>query len=174
MSAIDYDLSKIRAFAFDVDGVLSPSCVPLGDNGLPRRMVNVKDGFAIVHACRRGFRIAIITGATSDAIDARYRALGVEHIYQGAAHKLPVLTKWAEDLGLSAEEILFMGDDIPDLGCITHAGVGCAPSDAAPEVLAAARYISDRAGGQGCARDVIAQVMKAQGKWMDNAEAFGW
>lgn len=174
MSAIYYDLQKIRAFAFDVDGVLSSSCIPLGEDGMPCRMVNIKDGFAIVQAVRKGYPIAIITGGTSDSVERRFRALGVQDIYQGAAHKLPVLKEWLQKKGLAPEEVLYMGDDIPDYTCMKYVGLGCAPSDAAMEIKSVAGYISDLPGGGGCGRDVIEQVLKANSDWMDDAESFGW
>ncbi len=173
MSAIYYDLQLIKAFAFDVDGVLSPSCIPLGEDGMPRRMVNIKDGFALVQAVRKGYPIAIITGGTSESVEHRFRALGVKDIFQGAAHKLPVLKKWMDDNDLEPEEVLYMGDDIPDFTCMKYV-FGCAPSDAAMEIKSIAGYISDLPGGGGCVRDVVEQVLKANDDWMDNAESFGW
>ena len=106
MSAIDYDLKKIRGVALDVDGVLSPSTIPLGSDGMPRRMVNIKDGYALQLAVKRGVKIAIITGGTSDAIVLRYRALGIADIYQGAGHKLPVLEEWMQKEGLTADGVV--------------------------------------------------------------------
>ncbi len=174
MSSIDYDLTKIKAFAFDVDGVLSPSTIPLGSDGYPRRMVNIKDGYALQLAVKRGFKIAIITGGVSDAVKTRFESLGIKDIFMGSSKKLPILKAWMEKEGLKPEEIVFMGDDIPDLPCLRHIGLPCAPFDACWEVKETARFISKFTGGYGCGRDIIEQVMKAQDKWLNDAEAFGW
>ena len=174
MSAIDYDLTKIKGFAFDVDGVLSPSTIPLGDDGVPHRMVNIKDGYALQLAVKRGFKIAIITGGVSEAVRVRYAALGIKDIYMGSSKKLPILKEWMEKEGLAKEEVAFMGDDIPDLPCLRNVGLPCAPYDAAWECKETAAYISKFTGGYGCARDILEQTMKAQGVWMTDAEAFGW
>lgn len=174
MSGISYDLSKIKAFAFDVDGVLSPSCIPLSKDGEPLRMVNIKDGFAIQLAVKRGYCFSIITGAATNAVRIRFEGLGVKDIYQGAAHKLPVLEEWMEKRNLLPEEVAFMGDDIPDIMAMRHVGLPCAPADAAWEVKKTALYISRFNGGHGCARDLIEQVLKTQGCWMNDAESFGW
>lgn len=170
----DYDLSKIRAFAFDVDGVLSPSTIPLGADGMPRRMVNIKDGYALQLAVKRGFRIAIITGGKGEDVRRRFESLGVQDIFMGVSKKLPVFRKWMEDNNLNAEETVYMGDDIPDLPCLRVAGLPCCPHDACSEVRETSTYISKFTGGYGCGRDIIEQVMKAHGEWMTDADAFGW
>lgn len=174
MSGIDYDLTKIKAFAFDVDGVLSPSTIPLGNDGLPQRMVNIKDGYALQLAVKKGFRIAIITGGTSEAVRARFAGLGIKDIFMGSSKKLPILREWMSREALDAGEVAFMGDDIPDLPCLRHVGLPCAPFDACWECKETARYVSKFTGGHGCARDLIEQTMKAQGLWLSDAEAFGW
>lgn len=174
MSSIDYDLRRIRGVVFDIDGVLSPSTIPLAPSGEPMRMVNIKDGYAIQLAVKHGLHIAILSGAKTQAIDARFRGLGVTDVFLGAAVKLPVLQQWMRDRGLSPEEVAYAGDDIPDLHVIGHVGLGVAPADAAPEVKQAARYISPCAGGYGVGRDLLEQIMKAQGLWLDDRHAFGW
>lgn len=174
MSAINYDLKLIKGFAFDVDGVLSPSTIPLGEDGYPRRMVNIKDGYALQLAVRKNFKIAIITGGKGIAIEERFRSLGITDIFTGASMKLPVLKTWCEKENIRPEELMFMGDDIPDIQCLEFAGLSAAPSDAAAEARERAVYISHFDGGYGCARDVIEQVMKAQDKWMSDEKAFGW
>jgi 3-deoxy-D-manno-octulosonate 8-phosphate phosphatase (KDO 8-P phosphatase) len=174
MSAIDYDLKKIKAFAFDVDGVLSPSTIPLSSEGEPLRMVNIKDGYALQLAVKYGYEIAIITGGTSLAVKTRYEGLGITDIFQGSAKKLPVLTAWMESKGLEPDEVAYMGDDIPDLQAMRHIGLPCAPHDACTEAKQTAIYVSPFGGGYGCGRDLIEQVMKAQGVWMSDARAFGW
>ena len=147
MSRINYDISRIRAVAFDVDGVLSPSTVPMADNGEPQRMVNIKDGYALQLAVRSGLHIAIISGARTENIRERYRMLGIEDIYLGASHKLPVLKDWMAAKGLNPEEVAFVGDDIPDIPPMDFVGLAVAPRDAAADVKAVATYITGAAGG---------------------------
>lgn len=174
MSSISYDLTKIKALAFDVDGVLSPSTIPMSKDGEPMRMVNIKDGYAIQLAVKRGLKFGIFTGGKTEAVKVRFESLGVKHIVLGASHKLPELKKWMEDECLSPEEVMYMGDDIPDLGCMRYVGLACAPADAAWEVKETAGYVSRFSGGYGSARDVIEQILKAHGMWMNDDTAFGW
>lgn len=174
MSSIDYDLNKIRAIAFDVDGVLSTSTIPLSPSGEPLRMVSTKDGYALQLAVKKGLLIAIITGGNTESVKIRFSNLGIKEIHMGAAHKLPVLQQWMQQYGLKPEEVAFMGDDIPDLRTMEAVGLPCAPHDACYEVKETARYISRFDGGHGCARDLIEQVLKAKGEWMNDADAFGW
>lgn len=169
-----YNLKRIRAFVFDIDGVLSPSVIPMGDDGMPMRMVNVKDGYALQLAAKYNYNTAIITGGTSKAVEARFQSLGIKDIYQGVAHKVDRLREWMSIKGLQPEEVLYMGDDIPDLKCMRIVGLPCCPHDAAFEVRETATYISPFSGGYGCARDVIRQVMLAQNTWMKEDTAFGW
>ncbi len=174
MSAINYDLKKIKGFVFDVDGVLSPSTIPMDEKGVPVRMVNIKDGYALQLAIKKGFKIAIITGGNTESVVRRYNALGINDVYIGASVKISILEKWIDDNDLSPEEILYMGDDIPDLICLRHVGLPAAPRDAATEVLETADYISPFTGGYGCVRDVVEQVLKAHNLWMKDSVAFGW
>lgn len=174
MSSIAYDLKKIKGIAFDVDGVLSPSTIPVGENGMPMRMVNIKDGYALQLAVKCGYHIAIITGGTSEAVKKRFEGLGITEIHQGAAHKLPVLKAWMAKYGLEPEEVAYMGDDIPDLKAMRHVGLPCSPHDAAWEAKETSVYISKFSGGYGCGRDLLEQVMKARGDWMSDAKSFGW
>lgn len=174
MSGINYDLKKIRGIALDVDGVLSPSTIPMGEDGQPVRMVNIKDGYALQLAARLGMKFAIITGGKMENVRYRYEALGIHDIYLGAAHKLEIFREWMQANDLQPEEVIYMGDDIPDLKCMRIAGLPCAPADAAWEARQEARYISRFSGGYGCVRDVLEQVLKAQGNWMSDDRAFGW
>lgn len=174
MSKIDYDLRLIRGIAFDVDGVLSPSCIPLGADGLPQRMVNIKDGYAIQLAVKCGYHIAIITGADSQAVYDRFSGLGVKDIYMKAGVKIKVLHDWMARYGLSPEEVAYAGDDIPDYEVMKHIGLPVAPRDAACEIKETARYISPYDGGHGVGRDLLEEIMRAQGHWMNDAKAFGW
>ncbi len=174
MSSIDYDLRKIRAFVFDVDGVLSPSVIPMHASGEPMRMVNIKDGYALQHAVKHGYKIAILTGGNTKAVDIRFKGLGIDDVFLGASVKLPILRQWMAENDLLPEEVVYAGDDIPDLQCMREVGLPIAPSDAAHEILDVAKYVTRCMGGHGVARDVIEQVMKVQGKWLDEKHAFEW
>lgn len=173
MGAINFDLKKIKALVFDVDGVLSADMIPLHPSGEPMRMVNIKDGYALQLAVKRGFEVAIITGGNTEAVRIRFAGLGIRHLYLGAKHKQEQLNHFLETTGLDASEVLYMGDDIPDYKVMKMVGLPVCPADAAAEIKAISTYISPVKGGRGCGRDVIEQVMKAHNKWMDD-EAFGW
>lgn len=173
MSSINYDLKKIKAFVFDVDGVLSCDIVSLDSNGDPMRTVNIKDGYALQLAVKKGYQVAIITGGYTDAVELRFSRLGISHIYMKSAIKINDFNDFMQKTGLRPEEVIYAGDDIPDYEVMKQVGLPVAPADAAPEIKQIAKYISARKGGEGIARDVIEQTMKAQGVWMGD-EAFGW
>ena len=162
---INYDLTRIRAIIFDVDGVLSAETITLHPNGEPMRTVNIKDGYAIQLAMKLGLRIAIITGGKTDSVLMRYQHLGVEDIYMSVAVKINTYDDFVRKYGYRDEEIIFMGDDIPDLPLMRIVGLAVAPADAAEEVKAVSKYISDRNGGQGCVRDVVEQVLRVHNHW---------
>ncbi|MBQ5509185.1 MAG: HAD hydrolase family protein [Muribaculaceae bacterium] len=168
------DLTNVRGIVFDVDGVLSPSTIPMDSEGLPVRLMNVKDGYAIQLAVKKGLKLAIISGGRSKAVALRYRSLGIDDVFMGASFMLPVLEQWMEQTGLDASQVVFVGDDIPDLHAMAAVAVAVAPADAAWQVKEAASYISPCAGGHGVARDIIERVLTAQGMWMDDEHAFGW
>ncbi len=174
MSGINYDLKLIRGLAFDVDGVLSPSTIPMNDDGVPLRMVNIKDGYALQLAVKKGLKIAIITGGNTNNVKLRYGALGISDIYIGQSHKIDTFRQWMGNNKLDPSEVIYMGDDIPDLQCLRAAGLACCPHDACGEVRMTSRYISPIIGGYGCVRDVLEQVLKAQDLWLSDAKAFGW
>lgn len=171
---INYDLSKIRAVVFDLDGVLSSETIALGVDGTPLRTVNIKDGYAIQLAMKMGLRVAILSGCKIEAVRKRYEGLGMEDIYLGASVKIKIYDDFIAKYGLKDDEVIFMGDDIPDLEVMRRVGCPVCPNDACPEVKAVSCYVSDRCGGQGCGRDVIEQVLRAQGKWLKDERAFGW
>lgn len=171
---INYDLGKIKAIIFDIDGVLSCETITLSNEGIPLRTVNIKDGYAIQLAMKLGLRIVILTGARVDSIRVRYEGLGVEDIYIGCAVKIATYDQFLLKYGLSDEEVMYMGDDIPDLEIMRRVGCPVCPKDACAEIKEASLYVSDCLGGHGCGRDVIEQVLRAQGKWVMNAKAFGW
>ena len=163
MSSIPFDLTKIKAFVLDMDGVVSATVSPIGPDGMPMRTVNVKDGYAMQYAVKQGYTIAIISGGASEAMERRFRQLGVAYIYMRISDKA----------GLSPDEIAYSGDDIPDITIMQRVALPCAPADAAPEVKSVARYISLCDGGYGVVRDVIEQTLRANGRWSLSA-GFGW
>ena len=171
---INYDLKKIKAIIFDVDGVLSAETITLHPNGEPMRTVNIKDGYAIQLAMKLGLRIVILTGGTTESVRLRYERLGVEDVYMGCAVKLKTYDDFLARYGLTDEEVMYMGDDVPDYEIMQRVGCPVCPADACPDIKTISLYISDKQGGYGCGRDVIEQVLRAQGKWQMNAKAFGW
>lgn len=171
---INYDLRKIRAIVFDLDGVLSKSTISLGMDGTPLRTVNIKDGYAIQLAVKMGLNIAIISGCRIDAVRKRYEGLGMTDVYLGAAVKIKVYEEFLAKHDLKEDEVMFMGDDIPDLEVMRRVGCPVCPKDACNEVKEVSIYVSNCEGGCGCGRDVIEQTLKAQGKWLQDERAFGW
>ena len=171
---INYDLNKIKAIIFDIDGVLSCETITLSDEGVPQRTVNIKDGYAIQLAMKLGLRIVVLTGARTESVRVRYEGLGVEDIYLSCAVKIETYEAFLKKYGLADEEVMYMGDDIPDLEMMRRVGCPVCPKDACSEIKEISLYVSDRMGGHGCGRDVIEQTLRAQGKWVMNAKAFGW
>lgn len=158
-------LKDIKAFIFDVDGVLSMDTTPLDESGDPLRTANIKDGFAIRYALQNGFQVAIITGGNTQRVKLRYKKLGVEHIYLNSFNKTECLNDILTKTGLKKDEILYMGDDLVDYTIMKEVGVPTCPLDAVPEIKAISLYISDKKGGEGCVRDIIEQTMRSQQKW---------
>lgn len=173
MSKIDYDLNLIKGIVFDVDGVLSPTVVPMDSNGVPQRMANLKDGYALQLAARLGMKMVIISGGDAPAVEKRFKALGIRDIYMKAGDKSDILKRWLAANNLKPEETAYCGDDIPDLAPMQSVGLSVAPCDAAVDVLQAARYVTDAQGGYGVARELIEQILKAQGSWPLKADGFG-
>ena len=171
---INYELTKIRAIVFDVDGVLSAETITLSHDGEPLRTVNIKDGYAIQYAVKMGLRIAIMTGGNTEAVRVRYEGLGVKDIYMGCGMKIKSWEEFLSKYGYDDSEIIFVGDDIPDYEVMKRSGCPCCPADACPDIKSISRYVSGCKGGYGCGRDIIEQVLRAQDKWLSNAKAFGW
>ena len=171
---INYDLSKIRAIVFDVDGVLSAETIVLSASGEPLRTVNIKDGYAIQLAVKQGLHIAIMTGANVDSIRVRYERLGVKDVFTACSVKIKVYEKFLAEYGMADDEIIFVGDDVPDYEVMSRCGCPCCPADACPDIKSISRYISSANGGYGVGRDIIEQVLRAQGKWLADKKAFGW
>jgi 3-deoxy-D-manno-octulosonate 8-phosphate phosphatase (KDO 8-P phosphatase) len=166
-------LKVVRAFAFDVDGVLSSPKVYLHPSGELMRSMNTKDGYAMQYAVKRGYPIAIITGGKTDSVAQRFRTLGITDIYLGSAFKTESFSEFIRKYRLQAEQVLYMGDDLPDYEVMKLAGVACCPADAVEEIKSVAHYISPFTGGNGCVRDVVEQVLRLHGHWM-NGESFAW
>ena len=171
---INYDLTKIKSVIFDIDGVLSSNTVPMDVNGEPSRTLNIKDGYAIQLAGKVGLRIAIITGGCSDSIMKRYNMLGVDDVYMKCSMKTEQYEQYKAKYNLMDDEIIYVGDDIPDYHVMKQCGCACCPADACHEIKDISIYISQYNGGCGVGRDVIEQVLRAKGLWMNKAEAFGW
>jgi 3-deoxy-D-manno-octulosonate 8-phosphate phosphatase (KDO 8-P phosphatase) len=166
-------LYSVKAFAFDVDGVFTNGTVLLHPGGEFIRMMNIKDGFAVQHAVKMGYPIAIITGGYSRMVRKRFAYLGVKDIYMKSMNKKQSFNAFLTKYGFNPGNILYMGDDLPDLEVMQMAGFPACPCDAAAEVKQISKYISPQKGGEGCVRDVIEQVMRLHGKWM-NDYTFLW
>lgn len=173
MSNFKEDLTKVKAFVFDVDGVFSTSKVILHPSGDLMRTMNIKDGYAVYYAIRKNYIFCIISGGTSESVRTRFQNLGISDIYLGSHNKKKDFKDFLGKYNLDPEDVLYMGDDLPDYEVMKLAGVPTCPSDAVEEIKAISSYISDRSGGEGCVRDVIEQVLRLQGKWMDG-DAFSW
>lgn len=176
MSTINQDLKNIKALVFDVDGVLSASVIPIDSEGEPLRTVSIKDGYALHIAARQGVLLGIITGGKNEAVLKRFTALGLaaENIYMASAVKIHDYRDFRDRHGLKDEEVLYVGDDIPDMEVMRACGLPCCPKDAVPEIKSVARYISHAEGGHGCVRDIVEQVLKAKGKWLADRDDFRW
>lgn len=155
----------ITTFVFDVDGVLTDGSLLVLHDGLMARRMNIKDGYAIQLAIKKEYRVVIISGGNSVEVKDRLEKLGVINIFMQTKDKAAVLQAYMQQNKLKQEEVLFMGDDIPDLLVMKVAGLACCPVDAANEVKKIAQYISPLKGGEGCARDVLEKVMKLQDNW---------
>ncbi|MFA6334269.1 MAG: HAD hydrolase family protein [Bacteroidales bacterium] len=173
MSNYKIKLSKIKAFAFDVDGVFTDGTVLATDSGDLLRSHNAKDGFAVKLAIIQKFPVAIITGGISESIVKRFRQIGVDKndIYLNSHNKILDFIDFCKRKNLSPDEVLFMGDDIPDIGILKESGLASCPSDAVTEVKEVCEYISLYPGGRGCVRDVIEQTLKIHNLWVANPEA---
>lgn len=173
MGKFKQDLNNIKGFVFDVDGVFTDGKILFTGEGMQIRNMNVKDGYAVHFAVKKKFPIAIITGGTCNSIRIRFTTLGVEDLYISSHDKLADFNHFIKKHGLSPEEILYMGDDLPDYPVMKLVGLPTCPADAAVEIKEISQYISDKKGGEGCVRDIIEQTLRAQNKWMDT-DAFIW
>ncbi|MCH7784347.1 MAG: HAD-IIIA family hydrolase [Bacteroidetes bacterium] len=164
-------LQHITTFIFDVDGVLTDGTITVTTKGELYRTMNTKDGYALKAAHEQGFNVCIISGGANEGVRQRLQGLGLTDIYLGTHHKTETLDMYLDSNNIKHENVLFMGDDIPDLIVMQKIGLPCCPQDAVQEIKAISKYVSHKKGGRGCARDVIEQVLKVQGKWLTNNDA---
>ena len=173
MNDLNEILSHITTFIFDFDGVMTDGRVFCDFEGHPLRATSVKDGYALQLATKLGYNVAVISGAVCPSTIVRMNSLGVTDVFTGIPNKVLKLNEYIQEKGLNPEEIVFMGDDIPDLQVMKAVGLPACPADAVPEVKEISKFISEKAGGKGAVRDLIEQTLKIQGKWM-TAEAYSW
>lgn len=165
MSNYKVDLKKIKGLAFDLDGVFTDGTVLVTEEGAFLRAHNAKDGYALKLALEHHYPIAIITGGSNIGIVKRFELLGIEDIYLSSHNKLPHFMHFCEKYSLTPDQVLFMGDDLPDIEVMRSCGLPCAPADAVEEVKRAATFISTFGGGKGCVREIIEQLLKINGQW---------
>ena len=165
MNVLEY-FKAITTFIFDVDGVLTDGTVLLLDNGLQARQMNIKDGLALQMALKNGYKVVILSGASSEPVINRFIYLGVSEVHLGIKDKLKFVEHYVDTHHLQWSEVLFMGDDLPDVNVLQRVGLSCCPADAAVEARAASKYISGYNGGKGCVRDVIEKVLKLNDHWI--------
>ncbi len=158
-------LNRVKAFIFDIDGVLTDGSVTLMPDGEQLRAMNIKDGYAIQLAVKKGYKIAVISGGKSESVRKRLNGLGVYDVYLGCDNKIETYNEFILTYEINPDEILYMGDDVPDYEVMKRIGVPTCPSDSAQEIKDISIYVSAKKGGKGCVRDVIEQVMRVQGNW---------
>ena len=162
------DVARVEALVFDVDGVMTDGgIIPTADGDFIRRYY-AKDGYAIAYAIREGYKICVISGGRGEMLRRRLEMLGVTRIYLNCMDKTAAMAEFIADYNLNPENIIYMGDDIPDLECMRMVGIPVCPADAAMEVIEASRYVSEFNGGYGAVRDIVEQVLRAQNCWAKN------
>tara|TARA_R110002073_G_scaffold139232_2_gene289254 strand:+ start:31433 stop:31960 length:528 start_codon:yes stop_codon:yes gene_type:complete len=164
-------MPRITTFIFDVDGVLTDGTVTIFPDGQLIRTMNIKDGYALKTAVEMGYNVCIISGGTNEAVKSRLKGLGITDIYLGAHNKVTQLNEYVTKHEIALDQVLYMGDDIPDYPVMKLVGLAACPKDAVPEIQNVSMYISQKKGGKGCVRDVIEQVLKVQDKWNGNFNA---
>jgi 3-deoxy-D-manno-octulosonate 8-phosphate phosphatase (KDO 8-P phosphatase) len=158
-------LNTITTFIFDVDGVLTDGSVHLTPSGEMLRIMNIRDGFAMKAAVESGYHVCIISGGSNEGVKIRLKNLGITDIYLGSPNKVETFQEYTDVYSIKPEQVLYMGDDIPDYHVMQLVGMPTCPQDASPEIKAISRYISHKNGGKGAVREIIEQVMKVQNKW---------
>ncbi|MDX1278835.1 HAD family hydrolase [Oceanihabitans sediminis] len=164
-------LNQITTLIFDVDGVLTDGTVTVTTSGEMLRRMNIKDGYALKTAVDKGYNICIISGGSNEGVRKRLEGLGLTDIYLGAHNKIEQLEEYLNKMNVKTENVLYMGDDIPDYPVMKLVALPCCPQDAAPEIKSISKYVSHKNGGKGAARDVVEQVLKVQGKWNGSFDA---
>ena len=164
-------LPNINTLIFDVDGVLTNGMVTIMPDGELIRHMNIKDGYALKAAVDKGLNVCIISGGKNEGVRTRLTNLGIKDIYLGAHDKIKQYNELVKKYDLKSENILYMGDDIPDYPVMELVGLPSCPNDAAPEIQGISKYISYKKGGEGCVRDIIEQILRVQGKWENNFSA---
>ena len=164
-------MNNITTFIFDVDGVLTDGTIMVTTEGEMYRNMSIKDGYALKSAVVAGYNVCIISGGSNEGVRKRLQGLGITDIYLGTHQKTRQYEEYCSKKNITPEQVLYMGDDIPDLPVMQQVGLATCPQDAAPEIKDISKYISPISGGKGCGRDVIEQVMRVQGKWMTQFEA---
>jgi len=159
------ELKKITTFILDVDGVLTNGGLIIYPDGKFLRQMNAKDGYALKLAIKHGYTVGVITGGREENIKTRLEKLGVKEVFLGVHNKLPILKQFLKKHNLKKEEVLYMGDDIPDMECLKYVGFSCCPNDASYDIKNICNYISIKNGGEGCVRDIIEQTLKVSDKW---------
>ncbi|WP_064714003.1 KdsC family phosphatase [Flavobacterium succinicans] len=161
-------MNDITTFVFDVDGVLTDGSVFVNTTGEMLRTMNIRDGYALKAAVDNGYHVCIISGGSNEGVRVRLRNLGITDIHLGTPDKVATFDEYTDVYNILPEHVLYMGDDIPDYHVMQLVGLPTCPQDASPEIKAISKYISHKNGGKGAVRDVIEQVMKVQGKWMES------
>ena len=164
-------LEHITTFILDIDGVLTNGNVIVMTNGDLVRTMNIKDGYALKTALNQGYHICVISGGSNEGVRFRLNGLGVKDVFLGVQDKISCLDDYLKTNNIKSENVLYMGDDIPDFEVMQKVGLPCCPQDAVPEIKAISKYVSHKKGGKGAVRDVIQQVMKVQGKWAIDVNA---
>lgn len=168
MASYKEQLPTINTFVFDVDGVFTNSNLILMPTGEMVRTMSARDGYALQLAVKKGFNVCIITGGNDQAVKKRFEYLGVKDIHIGIRNKSTVLNQYLANNCLTKDQVIYVGDDIPDYEVMQLVGLPCCPVDAVPEIKSVSTYISPYKGGEGCVRDIIEQTLKVQGCWMDH------
>lgn len=161
-------LKSVQAFIFDMDGVLTDGSLTLMPGGAMARRMNVKDGYALQLAIKKGYLIAIISGSDSEEAVVRFNKLGITDVWMKAKDKIVSTQSFLKKNNLSWNNVLYMGDDIPDLEVMKKVGISCCPADAVQEIKNVSAFISHINGGMGCVRDIIEKVLKLRGDWNED------
>lgn|SRR5690554_4346158 len=173
MENLHAKLKKVSTFIFDIDGVMTDGRIIIMPDGEQLRRMNIKDGYALQYAVKKGYHIVIISGGKSESVRYRLNGLGISEVHLACKNKVKVFNEVKEKHQLSSENILYMGDDIPDYKVMKEVGFAVCPQDAAVEIKSISHYISSKNGGEGCVREIVEKVLRLQNKWFDE-ESHEW